>query len=301
MDADTGSLARRPRRIAVAGATGFIGRALVHALKADYEVVGITRSRTLPPGDPPGRPGLRWVTADLFSLLEVERALEGVDAAFYLVHSRLPSAELTQGSVADFDLILADNFGRAARSLGVRNVISLGPIIPERGPLSHHLRSRLEVEAALRACGPPFTAVRASLVIGPASSSFRILENLVRRLPLMLTPRWTLLPSQPIALEDLVVLLRWCLEHPGEAAHRVAEVGGPDVVSFRQLLELTARALGVRRRIYMLPIVTPGLSKLWVSTVSQVPYALVSPLVDSLGHPMVVHDGWLQQRVGLPG
>lgn len=285
----------------MAGATGFVGRALLEALRADYEVVGLTRSSALPGGTPEGQRGVRWKTADLFSLLDVERALEGADAAFYLVHSMLPSAELTQGSFADFDLILADNFARAARARGVRHVVYLGGLIPEERPLSAHLRSRLEVEEAFRAREVPFTAVRASVVIGREGSSFRIVERLVRRLPVMLLPRWTHTLTQPVALEDLVALLRWCLEHPEETAGRVADVGGPDVVPYRALLEETARALGLRRRALALPLFSPGLSKLWVRLVTGVPGQLVSPLVDSLRHTMRVRDGWLQQRAGMPG
>src|SRR5690606_19576051 len=132
----------------------------------------------------------RWVQADLFSLLEVERALEGADVALYLVHSMIASAELTQGSFADFDLILADNFARAAKSRGVRHILYVGGLIPEGERLSRHLESRLEVEQTLRAQGVPVTALRASIIIGPAGSSLRMVENLVRRLPVMITPAW---------------------------------------------------------------------------------------------------------------
>lgn len=293
--------AARPLRVVVAGASGFVGRRLVEALQSDHEVVGLSRSTELPEGSPPGRIGLRWQTADLFSLLELERALTGADAAVYLVHSMLASAELTQGSFADFDLILADNFARAARTCGVKHIVYLGGLIPEGEALSRHLQSRLEVERTLRSHGVPVTAVRASIVIGPKGSSLRIVENLVRRLPVMVTPAWAQQPTQPIDQEDVAAILRWCLDHPEETAGRVAEIGGPDVVTYRELMGRVAAALGLRRRMLPVSVVSPRLSKLWVSLVSQVPLALVSPLIESLRHPMVVRDGWLQQRMGLRG
>src|SRR6478672_10951130 len=152
----------RRLKIVVAGASGFVGRALVERLAKSHDVTGLTRSTSLPPE----RPGLRWKTCDLFSLLQVEEALEGVDVAFYLVHSMLPHAHLVQGSFADFDLILADNFARACKKHGVKQVIYLGGIIPDgdAAELSLHLRSRREVEETFRAKGLAFTALRASIV-----------------------------------------------------------------------------------------------------------------------------------------
>ncbi|MFL5320671.1 MAG: NAD(P)H-binding protein [Myxococcaceae bacterium] len=285
-----------PLKIVVAGASGFVGRALVEKLARTHEVIGLTRSKHLPPpSSSPGVPGLRWMSCELFSLLQVEEALAGADVAFYLVHSMLPHAHLVQGSFADFDLILADNFARAAKQLGVKHVIYLGGLVPEGGELSPHLRSRLEVEETFRARGLPFTAVRASIVIGPSSSSFRIVERLVKRLPVMITPGWTLTPTQPIALADVVELLERVVLDP-EAIGRVADVGGPDVLSYRELIQRTGVALGRPRRTIPISLLTPKLSKLWVSMVTQTPMALVSPLVESLRLPMVVRDDWLLRK-----
>lgn len=282
----------------MAGASGFVGRSLVGKLADDYEVVGLTRSHDLPRGTPEGMRGLRWKTADLFSLLELEHALEGADVAVYLVHSMSASAELTQGDFSDFDLFLADNFARAAKTCGVRHIVYLGGLIPEAETLSKHLESRLEVEHALGGRGVPVTAVRASIVIGPKGSSLRIVKNLVRRLPVMIAPAWAQQPTQPVSIGDVVEALAWCVKHVSEVEGRVAEVGGPDVVSYEELMWRTARAMGLRRRIFHVNVFSPRLSKLWVAQVSQVPMALVSPLIDSLQHPMVVNDGWLQKRMG---
>ncbi len=292
----------RPVRVAVAGATGFVGRRLVPALAKRYHVVGL--GRHVPPAGSSqrdDRPGVSWRRCDLFSLHQTEETLEGVDVAFYLVHSMMPTVRLTQGRFEDLDLLLADNFGRAAATAGVRRIVYLGGLVPEGAErLSRHLDSRLEAERALGAHGVPVTSVRAALVVGAGGSSLDILVRLVKRLPVMLLPRWTRTLSQPIALDDVVAALAYCLEEP-ESTGRVCEIGGPDVMSYRQMMAETARILGLRRIMFPVPFFSPGLSRLWVSLITQSPKALVAPLVQSLRHPMVVKEKWLQDRMGRPG
>lgn len=285
----------RPR-VAVAGATGFVGRALLPALAARADVVGLCR------GAHPAEPAnVAWRRCDLFSLRESEAALAGVATAYYLVHSMLPSARLTQGRFEDLDLLLADNFGRAALQAGVRRIVYLGGLLPhDDSALSAHLASRLEVERALGAHGVPVTALRAALVVGPGGSSLEILLALVERLPVMLCPAWTLTPSAPIALDDVVAALVHCLDDP-ETSGRVCELGGPAVLSYREMMQATARALGRRRLLLPVPFLSPRLSKLWVTTITGASRALVAPLVESLRHPMVPADRWLQEKMGRPG
>ena len=275
--------------VAIAGATGFVGAALREALGDDFHIVGLTRGER-------SEPGVEWRRCDLFSLLDVERALRGCDFAIYLVHSMLPSARLTQASFEDLDLVLADNFARAAASEGVRQVFYLGGLFPDEGPaeLSAHLASRLEVERALGAYGVPVTALRAGLVVGAGGSSLHILTKLVRRLPAMLTPQWTLSPTQPVALQDVVRAFRRCLEQP-EAHVGSFDIGGPDVMSYRDMMKRTAALLGLRRPMARVPFFTPGLSTLWVSLITGAPLALVGPLVQSLRHEMTVTDNPLQR------
>ena len=242
-----GPLVPARRRIAVAGATGFVGRSLVEALQGRGEIVALGRSASPFRG---AGAAVSWRRCDLFSLRETEAALAGVDTAYYLVHSMMPKNRLTQGSFEDLDLLLADNFGRAAAAAGVRRIVYLGGLVPdpeaEGEPLSAHLASRLEVEQALGAHGVPVTAVRAGLVVGQGGSSLRILVLLVRRLPAMLLPRWTRTRTQPIALDDVVAILVHCLEDE-DTRGRVCEVGGPDVMTYRDMMRETASVLGRTR------------------------------------------------------
>jgi uncharacterized protein YbjT (DUF2867 family) len=285
---------RRPR-VVIAGASGFVGRALSARLAERFDVVALSRS----PAAPDER-GVRWQRCDLFSLRETEAALAGADYAVYLVHSMMPSARLTQGSFADFDLLLADNFARAAERAGIRQIVYLGGLAAAGGRLSQHLESRLEVERTLASRGTPLTAVRAGLVVGAGGSSFQIMVRLVRRLPVMICPRWTATLTQPIALADVVEVL---VRAVGDAslAGAVLEVGGPDVLSYREMMRRTAALLGKGARMFSLPFFTPGLSRLWVTLVTQTPRALVAPLVQSLRHPMVAERDDLAKLLGRPG
>jgi len=290
----------RRETIAVAGASGFVGTALAPLLaRAGFTTVGLSRGKR-----DDGSDGYdTWRSADLFSLLDAQLALRGADRAVYLVHSMMPSARLTQGSFEDFDLVCADNFGRAAKKEGVKQIVYLGGLLPEDlddDKLSRHLASRREVETALAAHGVPVTTLRASLVIGAGGSSFSILERLVRRLPLMLCPAWTRTLTQPIALADVVELLTACLGRD-DVLGETFDVGGPDVVTYEEMMRATALALGVRRPMLRVPLLTIGLSRLWVTLITGAPKELVAPLIHSLVVPMVARDRRLQEKLGRPG
>ena len=294
------------RGVAIAGATGFVGEALARRLGEDSRVIALGRrfpdTRGEPGTDTGIGVGIVRRRCDLFSVGQTRAALEGASVAVYLVHSMSPNARLTQGRFEDLDLLLADNFARAAAQAGVERIVYLGGLIPDAdgSPLSSHLASRLEVESALGAHGVPVTAVRAGLVVGEDGSSLRMLVKLVERLPLMVCPSWTRSRMQPIALSDVIEILDYVCRHP-ETAGRVCEVGGPDVLSYRELMQVTAGVLGRRRAMLPVPLVTPALSELWVATVTGTSRSLVRPLIGSLRHPMVVEDDWLQQEMGLEG
>ncbi len=290
------------KTVAIAGAGGFIGRTLIDkALRAKFHIVGLSRSA--PPGHT-DTSGIEWRRCDLYSLLDAEAALEGVDYAVYLVHSMLPSARLIQGNFADTDLILADNFARAARKNKLKHIVYLGGIIPNEGEaedetkLSEHLRSRLEVERTLGGRGTPLTAVRAGLVVGPGGSSFSILEKLVQRLPMMICPAWTNTRSQPVALEDVITAIDYCIGRKASYG-RSLDVAGPDVLTYREMMEITAKSMGLRRFLLTVPFFSPRLSKLWVSLFSGASMNLVSPLIESLKHEMVARPDPLTEKMPL--
>jgi uncharacterized protein YbjT (DUF2867 family) len=296
----------KPLCVAITGATGFVGNALVSGLESDCSVIALGRryapaDEAMSPFDPTVS-GVVRRRCDLFSVRQTQAALASADVAVYLVHSMSPNSRLTQGRFEDLDLLLADNFGRAAAESGVKRIVYLGGLLPaeESSDLSSHLASRLEVEKALGAYGVPVTAVRAGLVVGAEGSSLNLLVRLVERLPLMICPSWTSSPTQPIALSDVIeILVHCCLDE--ETTGRVCEVGGPDVLSYREMMQVTARVVGRRRPMVPVPFVTPALSELWVSLVTGTSRSLVRPLIESLRHPMVVSDPWLQRKIGLRG
>jgi uncharacterized protein YbjT (DUF2867 family) len=284
------------KNVVIAGATGFIGMALAKELAADYRVIGLTRR--LPPAA--GFPAGAWRHCDLFSLFECEKALAGADVAFYLVHSMLPSARLTQGNFQDMDLISADNFARAAAQVGVRQIIYLGGLIPAGADLSRHIRSRREVEQTLGAHGVPVTTLRAGIVLGLRSSSYVMFRSVLERSSLIFCPRWSDSRIQPVALADVICLLRYCLEHPENESHS-HDIGGADILSYRELLRRSAGLLGLKRTFIRLPLPLLGLSKLFLTLISGFPRQLVAPLVESLKHSLVARDLSFQQQAGIPG
>lgn len=277
----------------VAGGSGFVGRALAPLLSDRFEVVGLSRS------DRQGGDGFaRYRKCDLFSLKQAERALRGADCAVYLVHNMMPSAKLTQGEFADLDIVCADNFARAAAASGVRHIVFLSGLLPSEGELSQHLRSRCEVEQVLAGHGVPLTVVRAGLILGGNGSSFQIMSRLVKRLPVMVCPRWTHTRTQAVALKDVVQLLAHAVgreEHYGQ----VYDVSTSDIVTYRQMMGMTAEAMGKRRLFVPSRFLSPGLSRLWVSLITGAPRALVAPLIQSLRHEMVAKGSLLAESAGV--
>lgn len=283
--------------VAIAGAAGFVGSPLVERLSKRFRVIALSRGPGRSRGD------IEWRRCDLLSSRDAIAAVEGADLAIYLVHSMLPGDRLVQGSFADFDLQAADNFARACQAHGVRQIVYLGGLLPAGIPrerLSLHLRSRAEVEVALAGKGVPVTVLRAGLVLGPGGSSTEILLRLAKRLPVMVCPTWTNTPTQPIALDDVLSLLEWVLDNP-ETFAETYDIGGPEVVTYRKLMIRAGEQLGMRPRTLSVPLISPRLSRLWISLVTGAPKALAAPLVESLSHVMVAQDRRLQERAEIPG
>ena len=272
------------KKVVVAGATGFIGTCLGEQLGDQVELVGLSRADRTPPK---GYHECRSV--DLFSRADSIRALQGTDIAIYLVHSMIPSARLVQADFQDLDLLCADNFGRAAAANEVQHIIYVSGLIPQDEALSDHLHSRLEVERALSAHGVPTTTLRAGMVVGARGSSFQILARLVRRLPVMLCPKWTKTQTQPVALDDVIAVIS-ALLYEAPKRSRSYDLGTPEVISYRELMSRLAEIMKVKRYFLPVPFVSPSLSRLWVSLTTGAPAALARPLINSLRHTMVVRD-----------
>ena len=274
--------------LAIAGATGYIGKWFMDRFKDKYHIIGLSRREVAQ--NPV--PEIKWRQVELYSISSTQKALEGVDYALYLVHSMNASTRLNQGSFEDTDLLLADNFARAAAANGLNQIIYLGGILPkeeEESKWSTHLRSRLEVEKTLRAGTTALTALRASIIVGPGGSSFDMIKNLVKKLPVMICPKWTDSKTQPISLKDTLTIIDACLGNEN-VYNKAIEIGNPDIMSYKEMLLKTADVMKKKRIIFSVPFFTPGLSKLWVGFFGESPAQLVSPLVESLKHTMTVSD-----------
>jgi uncharacterized protein YbjT (DUF2867 family) len=271
------------RKILIAGASGFIGRALIDELLKleDISIVALSRREK-----ESHHARVEWRKCDLFSLKDVMEAMSGCDQAYYLVHSMLPSAALSQGTFYDFDLIMADNFVRAARRHQLSHLIYLGGMVPFEDQLSWHLRSRLEVEEVLSTCGIKTTVLRAGLIIGPHGSSFTILQRLIERLPIMICPAWTKTLSQPIALTDVIKVLVRSVQD-ASVQGLIHDIGGPEVLTYQGLITKAAQKVRKDRTIITLNVIPLVISRLWVSVITGVPRDLVYPLVLSLRHEML--------------
>ncbi|MGZ3770724.1 MAG: NAD(P)H-binding protein, partial [Bdellovibrio sp.] len=240
---------------------------------------------------------IEWRSCDLFSLLDAEKALQGVDVAIYLVHSMRPSAHLTQGTFEDFDLIVADNFARAAKNAQVKQIIYLGGMKPQGQNISKHLQSRSEVETVFRKSGVTSTVLRAAVILGADGSSFHIMVRLVDRLPLMICPAWTSTLSQPVALRDIVAGIIYCIGNESTFGHTF-DVGGPQAVSYKEMMLKIAEIKKLKRHVVGFPLLTPQLSTLWVCLITGAPRALVKPLVMGLLEPLLVNP---ENALNIPG
>ena len=269
--------------ILLTGATGYIGGRLLPLLtSAGWRVRCVARRpENLLPRVPAG---VEVKRGDLLDADSLHSALAGVEAAFYLVHSMGAT-----GNFEEQDRQAAENFGAAARIAGVKRIIYLGGLAEEDQNLSAHLRSRHEVGERLRASGVPAIEFRASIIIGSGSLSFEMIRALVERLPVMVTPRWVRVTAQPIAIGDVLAYLRAALtiEIGGSV---VIEVGGPDRVSYGELMREYARQRGLWRLMIPVPLLTPRLSSLWLGLVTPLYARVGRKLVDSLRHPTVVRD-----------
>ena len=269
-------------RILVVGASGYIGGRLVPLLAArGHELILMSRdARPLAARFPQAT----IVAADLLDPSTLSMALEGVEVAYYLAHSMGAG----ERGFAERDRQAARNFGQAARRGGVSRIVYLGGLGDDSADLSHHLASRHETGAQLAAQGVPVTEFRAAVIIGSGSASFEILRHLTERLPIMITPRWVGTRCQPIGIADVLDYLVGALDHPG--ATGVVEIGGPDILSYGDMMRTYARLRGLRRLMIPVPVLTPRLSSYWVNLISPVPAEIARPLIEGLRNEVVVRD-----------
>jgi uncharacterized protein YbjT (DUF2867 family) len=270
--------------VVVTGATGYVGGRLVpRLLDAGYRVRCLARSAPKLAARPwSAHPRVEIVEADLNDTDAVASAMSGCRAAYFLVHSMVS----TGTRYAEADRQLAERFATAAGRAGVERIIYLGGL-GERGQgLSEHLASRREVEAILSVGPVPVTVLRAAMIIGSGSASFEILRYLVERLPVMVTPRWVKTRSQPIAIGNVLTYLVACLSVPATIG-RTLDIGGPEVVTYLDLMRIMAEERGLRRRLVLpVPVLTPRLSSLWIHLVTPVSHRIARPLAEGLRNPL---------------
>ena len=265
-------------RVLVAGATGFVGSRLVRALddRGD-DVVAFSRSAS----DTSFPEGVETFEGDLGDPASLGGLCADVDVAYYLVHS------LTAENFADRDRRYARRFREAASGAGVDRVVYLSGISGDEGDLSPHLASRREVESVLSEGAFDLTVLRAAIIVGTESASFRIVDDLTDRLPVMVVPEWVRTPCQPIGVDDTVSYLVGLLD-ADETRGGTYDIGGPSVWSYESLLELTAAEKGRRVFILPVPVMTPELSSHWLRFTTDVKYAIARPLAESMRHPVTV-------------
>ena len=267
-------------RTAVVGATGTIGRPLVVALAdAGHDVVAVSR-RPREPGDDPR---ITHAAADASDPVAIARALEGAEVVYHLVHS------LGQPDFETVDRAAARAVAAGAAAGGAIQIVYLGGLGGEHGDLSPHLRSRAETARVLEAGPVPVTTLGAAMIVGEGSAAFETIVALVARLPVMICPRWVSVETQPVALDDVVRALV-ALVGRESAFGESYDVGGPEVMTYRAMMERTARLRGKHPFLIEVPFLTPRLSSLWLQLVTPVSAGVARPLVEGLKIPTVARE-----------
>ena len=264
-------------RVVVFGASGTIGRPLVAELSAAHDVVAISRK------EQPATENVTWETADATDSSSVARVVAGADVVYYLVHS------LGSSDFEERDVQAAETTARAAEEAGVRQIVYLGGLGDDSADLSSHLRSRQETQKRLASTSVPLTTLRAAIVVGHDSAAFETIVALVDRLPAMVTPRWVSTRTQPIALPDVVSYLAGVCGVE-ESFGQSYDVGGPEVMTYREMMERIAVLRGKRPFIFEVPVLTPYLSSLWLHVVTPVKAGVARPLIEGLKNETIAHD-----------
>lgn len=285
-------------RILVMGATGYVGGRLVpRLLEAGVSVRAASRSTSkLKSRSWASHPLVELAAVDAGDAESLSRAMQGCDTVYYLVHSMNPQHK----DFAQSDRQAAQNTIAAAEQAGVKRIIYLSGLGEASPDLSKHLQSRAEVGRILQSGKTPVTILRAAMIIGSGSASFEILRYLVDRLPVMITPRWLNTPCQPIAIRNVLTYLVGCLQHP-ETAGRIFDIGGPDILTYRDLMRIYAEEARLTKRfIIPVPLFTPRLSAYWIHLVTPVSASIARPLAEGLKNPVVCHDLSIREMIPQP-
>ncbi|SDI21435.1 Uncharacterized conserved protein YbjT, contains NAD(P)-binding and DUF2867 domains [Actinokineospora alba] len=281
-------------RCVVFGATGYIGGRLLPALlEAGHQVRAVARTPDKL-AEVPWRDAIEVVQGDVTDRAQVRAAMAGQEVVYYLVHS------LNRANFVEIDRRAAKVVADCARETGVARIVYLGGILPESGDLSDHLGSRAEVGDILLASGVPTAVLQAAVIIGSGSASFEMLRYLTERLPAMITPRWVRNRIQPIAVRDVLHYLVAAAELP-ESVSRAFDIGGPDVLTYLQMMRRYAVVAGLVRRVVLpVPVLTPWLSAQWVNLVTPVPRGIAIPLIESVVHEVVCRDHDIEKYIPDP-
>ncbi|SDJ23743.1 Uncharacterized conserved protein YbjT, contains NAD(P)-binding and DUF2867 domains [Halovenus aranensis] len=276
-------------QILVLGATGFVGQSLVPALlEAGHEVRALSRNRERATAMLDSR--VEVVEGDVLDAPTLDGAFEGIDLAYYLVHSMSAGDQYEQR-----DRRGADNVAAAASEADVDRLVYLGGLGETGNDLSTHLASRREVERRLAEGAYELTTFRAAIIVGAGSESFEMVRQMVKRIPVMITPTWVRTPAQPIAISDVVAYLSKAATEP-ETAGMTLEIGGPEVISYEEMMRRTAAVMGRRLYVFPVPFLTPKISVYWIDLVTDTPPSISHPLIEGLKNPVVVTDETAQER-----
>lgn len=271
-------------KVVVFGATGTVGRPLLAELAREHDVVAVSRRERN------DDQGVDWEKADATDAGSVASVLEGAEVVYYLVHSLgAPDFEAE-------DLRAAETTAREAESARVKQLVYLGGLGDDSADLSPHLRSRHETGLRLASTSVPVTTLRAAIVVGKGSAAFETIVSLVDRLPAMVTPRWVSTRTQPVALADVVSYLAGVCGLEG-AIGEALDVGGPEVITYREMMERIARLRGRRPLIVEVPFLTPHLSSLWLHLVTPVKAGVARPLIEGLRNETIVRDDRIRELV----
>ena len=276
--------------ILVTGSSGFIGKKLLNKLtNSGFTVTAMSRSKYS------DTKNVKRVQADAFDVDSLITATKGIRTAFYLLHS-MEGSKKEWAEFANREKLQAENFLKAATDSGVKRIIYLGGLVNEGLELSKHMKSRHDVGKILASGNIPVTELRASVIVGAEGGSYAMLRYLVERLPLMVCPKWVKSQTQPIGVDNVVDYLIGAMKNP-DTAGKILEIGGPDIMTYEQLMRLYSSILNRNLNVIQIPFLTPRLSSYWIDLVTPVKASLARPLVDSLVHDSIVKDDSAQKLI----